>query len=348
MCGIFGYYRLKSGARVLNDFLPRTAEKLRHRGPDHEQIQRIDDRCTFGHTRLAIVGLEDKSSQPMNSEDLWVTYNGMIYNYLELRSRLVRLGSTFSSNSDTEVLVELLASHGLKALHELNGMFAFAAYRADSSELLLVRDRFGVKPLYFTVVGEVFYFCSELGPLIRIQPDLNRNVAVFNAYLKDTATDFGDQTPFEGISQVPAGGYLAVSNNSITSRKWYTLSMKSSGQTPSRRDGQWVDDVEDTLTDAIRLRLRADVPVALTLSGGIDSSLIYILARKRLGAELGVFSFSHGDSPSSEAASVQRLTSSFGDSVNWISSPAKETVQEAVDALGIAEGTEPSSLDSFC
>ena len=250
----------------------------------------------LGHRRLSIVDLSVLGHQPMSTADrrYWLVYNGEIYNYVELAEELTRLGYTFTSHSDSEVILAAYATWGADALHRLNGMFAFAIYDAIAGEVFLARDRFGIKPLYYWMSpGGVLAFASEIKQFTAAPGWHPRvNVARATAFLATGLTDDDDETLFAGVYHLLPGhcatlrldGINADSSGRIRSRRWYEL-------TPAPFSGSFEDAAAEyrrLLADSVRLMLRADVPVGSCLSGGLDSSSIVCLINRELrrhGAE---------------------------------------------------------------
>jgi asparagine synthase (glutamine-hydrolysing) len=237
----------------------------------------------FGHRRLAILDLTAGGHGPMASADgrLWITYNGEVFNYLELRQELARLGHAFRTASDTEVLLAAYAEWGPDSLHRLNGMWAFALYDARERLLLCARDRFGVKPFHFFWDGSLFAFASEIKGLLAHPgvPCVPHDPTLLGFLLKGQL-DETDQTFFDGIRSLPGGHRLTLrlASRRIEVERWYDLP-----DTPSRPGDP--AELRALLEDAIRLRLRSDVDVGTCLSGGVDSSSIVALTARLRGVD---------------------------------------------------------------
>ena len=300
MCGIAGIVRAQADRRVKEDALLRMARAIRHRGPDGFGLA-LDAGAGFVSTRLAIIDLP-RGWQPLEAGngDLLV-YNGEVYNHIELREELRRGGVDFETSSDTEVLLQLLERDGLAALDRLNGQFAFAWWQPTPRRLTLVRDRFGVRPLHYSLLADgTLVFGSEAKALfasgeVTARPDL--------AGIDDVFTTWGPRpkhSPFLGVSQLPPGGLLVWERGRIVSeRKWW-----------APRYGADFSPDEDLLTllrDSVDLRLRADVPVGAYLSGGLDSSLISALAQQRKEGELRTFSIAFKDPRYDERAQQEAV-----------------------------------------
>src|SRR4051812_3499611 len=276
MCGIAGTLDLERGLAGARELVVEMTDVLAHRGPDDEGVLE-DGPVVLGHRRLSIIDLSPAGHQPMSTHGgrLWITYNGEVYNYLEVAEELRSLGHTFGSASDTEVLLHAYDEWGADCLSRLNGMFSFAIWDRERQSLFCVRDRFGVKPFYFTVVGGRFRFASEIKALL-LDPAVPRvpNDARVWDFLARGFADHTDETMFEGIMQLRPGHHMTVSPETGIGEqeRWYRL-------TPDRTaDADPFATVREKLADSVALRLRSDVPVGTCLSGGIDSSTVVTLS----------------------------------------------------------------------
>lgn len=246
--------------------------RIRHRGPDDEGVYHSGS-VGLGHVRLSIIDLSSAGHQPFLSADgsHVLVYNGEIYNYRELRKEL-EAHHTFRSQTDTEVLLASLMHWGMGALQRLNGMFAFAWYQRDVDQLTLVRDRFGIKPLYFSREANEIVFGSEIRSVQagrRKQASVNEGAVL--DYLVFDRTDHVQDTFFEGISHVEPGGYVTCSSGKVESGTWYALEDEVDQGFESALE------FRELLSDAVRLRMRSDVPLGVCLSGGLDSSTLVSL-----------------------------------------------------------------------
>jgi asparagine synthase (glutamine-hydrolysing) len=266
-------------------------EQLRHRGPDDAGIE-SGDGWELGFRRLSILDLSPSGHQPMRSGDgrYWLAFNGEIYNYLELRQDLERAGERFRSGSDTEVLLRLLMRSGADALPLLNGMFALAFVDTKARSFVLARDRLGVKPLYYAVADGCLRFASELKALVA-EPNVDQCVDS-NAVAQYLALGYlpGETCIFEGHSKLPPGHVLSGTLDrpeAAYPKPYWSLELNDDpGQraiTPAE-----LNELESLLLDAVRIRLRSDVPVGLFLSGGLDSGLVAAMAAKSEVAPLAL------------------------------------------------------------
>lgn len=312
MCGIAGYYTAPNAAAERGLLLDMAGE-LRHRGPDGVGVY-LDGAFGMVSTRLSIIDLAG-GDQPLSDERgrYWVMQNGEIYNYPELRAELQALGHRFATRSDTEVLAHAFEQWGPDCLGKLNGEFAFAIYDYQSKRLFLARDRFGIRPLFVGRFGADFAFASEAKALLR-HKGAQRRIDPFA--LVETLTLWAvqpDRSAFHGISELEAGHYQWVGPDGPAQPvRWWQLRF---GPVQGRRTesvDQLAEEVLAALDDATRIRLRADVPVGVYLSGGLDSSAIAALARRHSSGPLAAFSLSFEDPRFDESAHQDRMAQALG------------------------------------
>jgi len=304
MCGLAAVVGL-SGATVPDELCRRLDAALAHRGPDgsgRATYRRDGTPCPAGaaeialvHRRLAIIDLDPRSDQPMRSADgrFELIHNGEIYNYLELRRELEALGHVFRTTSDTEVLIAAYAQWGTACLPRFIGMFAFVLLDAQRRELVLGRDPFGIKPLYWTLGAQHLAIASEIGPLLGV-PGVARRLDAERCYafLARGQTDAGASTMFADIRSLPAGTWAKIGLDEIAApvpQSYWSPTIRPRSQ-PLQVS---VDEIRDRFLKSIELHLRSDVPVGIALSGGIDSSAI-LLATRAIGgdaATIRTFSF---------------------------------------------------------
>jgi len=287
MCGIFALLL----NRPLNDddiALGRRGTKaLAHRGPDGSGEWYDRDRGVyFGHRRLAIIDLSDTNAQPFSSRDLVVTYNGEIYNFQQIRERLTGLGESFITSGDVEMLVAAWRHWGVDCLDLFDGMYAFALW--DGEECHLAVDPFGEKPLYYAETGDGIYVASELAPLVKelgLEPCVSQfTIAAFMTLGSIPAPD----TAFKDTRRLPPGSVATISRGRISpSRRYWTPSVGRPGRGPVRPlSEENIDQLRDALLTSLERRYIADVPVALFLSAGVDSSLIAALTSRELARDV--------------------------------------------------------------
>jgi asparagine synthase (glutamine-hydrolysing) len=306
VCGIAGIVRAEAGPPVQEEPLLRMARSIRHRGPDGFGLV-LDHGAGMVSARLAIFDIPG-GWQPIEKEPGGgvIVYNGEVYNHPELRRELESRGEAFETTTDTEVVLRLLELDGLGALDRLNGQFAFAWWQAERRRLTLVRDRFGVRPLHYSLLGDgTIVFGSEAKALfasgvVAAEPD--------PLGVDDVFTLWGPRPPrtaFLGVSQLPPGGVLVWERGEIVSnRRWWEPRYGASGEPEA--------DLEELLRDSVRLRLRADVPVGAYLSGGLDSSLITALAQQETDHNLRTFSVAFADPRYDERAHQEEVAEAIG------------------------------------
>jgi asparagine synthase (glutamine-hydrolysing) len=294
MCGVVGIIGFpQADAEAVRRDLDNTICLLRHRGPDDGGVW-MGHGIALGHTRLSIIDLSPKGAQPMSDPSgRWtIAYNGEVYNYVELRDQLRDRGHTFRSRTDTEVVLAALIEWGPAALERLNGMWALALWDAQREELFLARDRAGKKPLYLARLPRGNWaFSSEITPLLRLgaSREIHRQAA-FDFLTQGTYGHLGARTFFDGIEQLPAAHYALVRRDKAPEPRRYWDLPRIAPRDLVPYDVSFRATFRDLMTDAVRLRLRSDVPVGATLSGGLDSSTIVLLVdRLSAGAPLHLF-----------------------------------------------------------
>ncbi|PCH67692.1 MAG: asparagine synthase (glutamine-hydrolyzing) [Bacteroidetes bacterium] len=290
MCGIAGIIDL-NGSRPLEQEVTTMIKTLKHRGPDDDGYY-IHENVALGHVRLSIIDLSEAGKQPLFSHDkrYVLTYNGEIYNYLELKKELED-EFVFHSNTDSEVLLNAYIKWGEDFLHRLNGMFAFAIYDTVNKTVFCARDRFGVKPFYYSEIDNRLIFASEPAGILSVwNKKPNTNYQQVYDYLVFNRTDHDEDSFFEGIKKLPHGHTLKVQDNRTVISRWYGLA--SCNPTPFKDHNEYYD----ALCNSVKLRLRSDVPVGLTLSGGLDSSSIASILIKEFGKQdINTFSAVYGE-----------------------------------------------------
>jgi len=269
MCGICGIVNFRHQP-VKEADLKSMMLKIKHRGPNDEGVFQHEN-MGFGFVRLSIIDLSSAGHQPMQDESgrYTIVFNGEIFNYIELREELLKKGLKFHSQTDTEVLLKMYITYGAACLNKLNGMFAFAIHDKETNRIFAARDRFGVKPFYYALTDTGFVFASEIPAILEVYGKENKaNHSVIFDYLAFNRTDHTENTFFEGIKKLQHGHCVEIQDGKVNIQKWYDLKSKISNQKGD------VDYYKSLLTDAVRIRLRSDVPVGVCLSGGLDSSAI--------------------------------------------------------------------------
>lgn len=282
MCGIAGILNF-SGSRVSDSLLKKMTDSMHHRGPDDEGFW-IDGPIGLGHRRLSIIDLSPKGHQPMISENkrYIISYNGEIYNFLEIRNELEKLGKIFKSNSDTEVVLEAFSEWGVDVLKKFNGMFSFAIWDRNNQSLLLARDRYGIKPLYIAEYNGILSFASEQKAIL-VDPYFTKelNIQGLSEYLT-FQNFFTSNTLLKKISTFPAGHYAMISlkskNPILNYQKYWDYNFKNPEEKFDRRE--YIEELDRLFNQAVNRQTVSDVEIGGYLSGGIDSSSIAAISTK--------------------------------------------------------------------
>jgi asparagine synthase (glutamine-hydrolysing) len=279
MCGIAGsfYFNKLDDRRAQTIDLSKALEKIKYRGPDDTGIL-VRNGCQLGHVRLKILDLSPNASQPMSDDTgrYHLIFNGEIFNYVELRTQLSEEGCSFRSHSDTEVLLQGLKQHGKNFLDRLNGFFAFALYDSHEHKLLIARDRYGEKPLYFVNSDDAFHFASDLDALNLLHPTKEIDQASLAQLLQLTYVP-GPSCIVQHIKKLDPGHTLELSESGINRTTWYELHKSFQRHTANTN----IEDFRVLMQNSVAVRLHADVPVCVFLSGGVDSSVIAALSAKQ-------------------------------------------------------------------
>ncbi len=337
MCGIVGF------VGEIKGWNPRRLEQMRdalaHRGPDGAGTRIFDSsgeagpgegpaRAGLAHRRLSIIDLTDAGAQPMSNEDgkRWITYNGEFYNFAEYRPELEARGHVFRSHCDTETILHLYEEYGIdETLRRMNGMFAFALWDEATATLHLARDRVGKKPLYYAEIDGGLLFASELKALYAsglIDPDQLDEQALMEALRY--GTPFGARTFSRQIRMLPPGHRAVWRNGELKVHAYYRNPFETAEPQPGRSIDEWADELEALLTDAIRLRFVADVPVGLFLSGGIDSSLVAALTARRLQREVRAYCVSFEEQAFDESMHARAIADHLGLPITVLSAGAAD------------------------
>ncbi len=274
MCGICGIVGDVLGKKVI---VSRMMKKIKHRGPDDDGT--FDSKlCSLGNTRLAIIDV-DKGKLPVYSENknLVLVFNGEIYNYLELKTDLIKIGHRFKTNADSEVLLHLFEEHGVDCLKYLNGMFAFSIWNKKTKELFFARDRLGIKPFYYFLNDGCFVFASELKVLLASKL-ISKELDPYSIYIYLLSSGFAPpKSIVKNIIALEPGTYGIYKGNKLKKKKYWSLQKNNERQ--SYQDA--LNEMEFLLKDSIKKRFQSDVPVGVFLSGGLDSGGIAALSMKK-------------------------------------------------------------------
>jgi len=358
MCGIAGIVNFNNKPISLNTLVKMT-EIVKHRGPDDCGIvlfdptigngktgviefkklgrgenSRLNYSVGFGHTRLSILDLSELGHQPMSNTDgsLWIVHNGEIYNYLELRAELISKGYKFSSNTDTEVILNAYKEWGQDCLNKFNGMWAFAIWDRRKSSLFCARDRFGVKPFYYYLDENVFLFVSEIKQILEYKEYRRKpNEKMIYDYLVIGLENHTSETFFNDISQLRGGEFalLNVGNRTFEKKRFYDLSMVC---VTNKKEQDGYELFNKLFIDSVSLRLRSDVPVGSCLSGGLDSSAVVsvgsALLQKRGDKTFNTFTACWENEEIDERKYAEAVIASAGANGNFVYPSSEELVQD--------------------
>ncbi|MGK4569180.1 asparagine synthase (glutamine-hydrolyzing) [Flavobacterium sp. 3HN19-14] len=272
MCGINGILHLQSQRKADERVATKMRDALEHRGPDDKGLF-IENNIALGHRRLSILDISSAGHQPFVSDDgrFVMSFNGEIYNFREFYPELRSSGFEIMTNSDTEVLLKMFQLHGTKMLNRLNGMFAFAIWDKKEKQLTVIRDRMGVKPLYYAFYDESFYFASEQKALFTAGVPLKMSQDGLEEYIYNRFVA-GENTLYQNVKKLLPGHIMTITEGGkITTEKWWDLKKEIQNQSKITNPVEWF---RETFDDSIKLRMVSDVPVGVLLSGGLDSSSV--------------------------------------------------------------------------
>ncbi len=295
MCGIAGILNFHHKAEQLVPIVTQMLSMIKHRGPDESGIF-YDNQVCFGNVRLSIIDIAS-GQQPISDIDerYWIVFNGEIFNYIELREELKAKGCKFRTNSDTEVLLNLFIEYGISCLQKLNGQFVFAIWDRNKKELIIARDRVGIRPLFYTNTNDSLVFASEIKAILE-HPSVNVTLnpqtlaEVFTMW-----TPLPGKTIFNEISELEPGNYMIIKDQAVSKKCFWELSFAEKDKYQTTNFNEAMEQFDALLKDSVRLRLRSDVPVAAYLSGGLDSSITTSLIKEISPEHLQTFSIGFTD-----------------------------------------------------
>lgn len=310
MCGINGILHLRTQQKADEHILTRMRDSLEHRGPDDKGLF-IENNIGFGHRRLSILDISTAGHQPYisDNERYIMIFNGEIYNFREFYTELKGHGFEIKTHSDTEVLLKLFELYGTKMLNRLNGMFAFAIWDREEKLLTVVRDRMGVKPLYYSFHDETFYFASEqkalftAGVPLRIAQD-GIEEYMFNRFVA------GENTLYQNVKKLLPGHIMSIAQNGkITTEKWWDLQNEIRNHSRIDNPVEWFTETFDA---SVKLRMISDVPVGVLLSGGLDSSSVLASLHKQDYKDIQTFNIGFKEAEHNESHLAKMLADKFG------------------------------------
>jgi asparagine synthase (glutamine-hydrolysing) len=309
MCGIIGM--ISPEQPITTAILDRAVASLRHRGPDAQRCWVAPHgRVGLGHARLSIMD-PVHGAQPMSNEDgsLHIVVNGEFYEFERHRLDLCRRGHRFATRSDSEILLHLYEEHGLECLEHLRGEFAFILWDEPRQRLFAARDRFGIKPLFYRQTEGRLMLASEVKALACAGPLRWDHASLFqNLFASITQ----DRTLFEGVHQLPAGHYLCVGKGAVRVVRYWDVNYPPRNRSVQKAESEWIEQLRAGVKESVRLRLRADVPVACLLSGGLDSSAALGIAQELSSAPLSAFTVGFDHAEYDESAVAERVARRAG------------------------------------
>ena len=304
MCGVLGI--IGPNNPINSNWVKNNISKISHRGPDNEGIWSSNDNfVVLGHTRLSIIDLSPKNNQPLKDAEskVCITFNGEIYNYVELRNELIKLGNKFNTNGDTEVLLKSYIEWKEKCFDKIEGMYAFCICDQKRNKIFLVRDQYGQKPLYFKYSNDVLKFGSELEVFLK-DVDTKINIKNLNKFLYNGFVK--NESLVDNLKQVPPGHYLEFNyyKKILNCTKYWEL--------PTGNNSKFDDnEILELIKKSLKKQLRSDVPAAFLLSGGIDSSLIVGLASEIAEKKIRTFTVSNNASSSVQESENAKIISNI-------------------------------------
>lgn len=336
MCGIAGFYSYQEKEAAVK-ILKRMLTRIKHRGPDQSGVY-ISNDIGLGSVRLSIIDLKT-GGMPLSNEDdsLWIVFNGEIFNYIELREDLLRKKHVFRTTSDTEVILHAYEEYGASCLSKLNGQFAIAIWDKKKKELFLARDRVGIRPIFYTQAKQSVIFASEIKALFeypgltpRISPKALAQVMTF-------WTTISPNTIFQDVFEVKPGHYVKVNSKGIEEKSFWEVPIYRSDGFSKLKIDQAVEEFQELFADAVRIRLRADVPVGAYLSGGIDSSITTSFIRSISPDNLRTFSIGFADEDFDETSYQNIAVDYFKTDHTYIKCNSDEIAERFPDVVWHSE-----------
>jgi len=317
MCGITGIISLSERPdadklEVDRNLLGSMVSHLHHRGPDAQGYM-INDHVAFGHARLSIIDLQG-GEQPIHNEDksIWVVFNGEIFNYIELTQSLKKMGHNFYTQSDTEVIVHLYEEYGENFVKYLNGQFAIALWDTNKQKSILIRDRPGIVPLFYSIMNNRLFFGSEIKSILCGKgeaPTLNKLAL---AELMTMWSPAADRTMFQGVNSLEPGNMLIIDRGKLSKKSYWQWTFPDDEQYLQADEKDLVSELQHLLIDATKIRLRSDVPVGAYLSGGLDSSALTSIIHHHTNSQLRTFSIGFDNKGLDETSFQKQMIDHIG------------------------------------
>ena len=315
MCGVAGILNLKE-KRINSEILKTMAFNLKHRGPDFQDFKIIDN-IGLVHTRLKIIDMSENANQPMSNEDngVWMVSNGEIYNYKDLKNMLIKKGHKFKSNTDVEVALHLYEEYGEEFPVHIDGMFSIAIFDRKKEKLLLVRDRMGIKPLYYYIDDDNLIFSSELKPIILNKIGKEIDFSALNYYLTFNYIP-APFTIFKKVRQILPSEILVFKKNKISKRNYWEVNFIP--EKKINKEELILEEFEALLNNSVKKRMMSDVPFGVFLSGGLDSSTIAYFLRNNYSGKIDAFSVGFEEESFNELDDAKLVAENLGLNFNHI------------------------------
>ena len=337
MCGIAGIYHQEATGGVDRESVLAMVNLMRHRGPD-AQCATTYTGVGLGHARLSILDLSPEANQPFESDDgrFSITYNGEIFNFVELRTELESLGHRFRTTCDTEVLLHAYQEWREESVNRLNGMWAFAIFDHESGELFCSRDRFGIKPFVYAFSKGRFLFASEIKPILEIDPELaSPDYSSLRMTLKSSLGFRMEETCFSEIRRLPPAHNMIVRRDGFELKRYWDYPTETN---TSINFEEASEELHSILLDSVRIRMRSDVPVGSTLSSGVDSSAVVGLVRRVYDGDHDTFTASYPGEEFDESSRAEELSRSLRMSPHSVPAGAKDFLTSLDRCLEHLEG----------
>lgn len=311
MCSILGIINLRDNFKSNEQVLKRINKILSHRGPDNEGFY-FDKRVSFAFNRLSIMDL-NKGNQPIENKNIVTIFNGEIYNFKEIRSELKKIGHKFDTNSDSEIIAPAFSEWGIKCIEKFNGMFAIAIYDKNHSKVYLVRDRVGIKPLYYSILDNQIIFSSEIKGIIN-SPNFEKkiNYNSLSSYFLFRYPYGNNNVFFENIEKLAPGSILEIDLNIKDTKKHSYWSIPGISDLSNKKEDYYLTKLEDLLNKSVKKQLVSDAPLGIFLSGGLDSSIISSMATKQLSGKLKTYSVGFEEKNYDESNKAQEISKFLG------------------------------------
>lgn len=327
MCGIFGVFQKQTEANIELEKVQKSVHTMKHRGPDALLAELITPYLAFGHARLSIIDIGHQSDQPFHYQHLSLVFNGEIFNYIELRDELEKEGFVFETHSDTEVIPAAYLHWGMDCVKKFNGMWAFALYDENKDLLFCSRDRFGVKPFNYTFYEDEFIFASEVKAILCYQPKLKKpDYNSISRYCRETIGAQATETWFENICRLAPGHNIIITKSFTRIEKYYEYH-KIVNRKVNLDDA--TNEYLEIFNSSVKLRMRSDVPVGLTLSGGVDSASIACSVKSQIHGRLNAYTAHFKGESFDEYGIARRLC----DTLNYDSIPVNVPYDNYVNEL---------------